>query len=50
MQHMADAVLAGRKNMVAKNEGADGKGKGKGKPAAKAAPAAAPAKDAPAAS
>ena len=35
MQHMADAVLAGRKNIVAKNEGADGKGKGKGKPAAK---------------
>ncbi len=45
MQHMADAVLAGRKNIVAKNEGAD-KGKGKGKPAAKAAPAAAPDKDA----
>ena len=39
MQHMADAVLAGRKNIVAKNEGSDGKGKGK--PAAKA-PAAAP--------
>ena len=43
MQHMADAVLAGRKNIVAKNEGAD---KGKGKPAAKAAPAAVPDKDA----
>ena len=48
MSHMADAVLAGRKNIVAKNEGADGKpaaAAGKPKPAAEvpdkdAAPAA----------
>ena len=39
VSHMADAVLAGRKNVVAKNEGADGKPAGKPKP--KAAPAAA---------
>ena len=41
MSHMADAVLAGRKNIVAKNEGADGKPgapKGKTKPAAEATP------------
>ena len=41
MSHMADAVLAGRKNIVAKNEGADGKPgapKGKTKPAAEAIP------------
>ncbi len=48
MSHMADAVLAGRKNLTAKNEGADPKGKGKpkAKPAAAVAaaePAAAPA-------
>ena len=48
MSHMADAVLAGKKNIVAKNEGADGKpaaAAGKPKPAAEvpdkdAAPAA----------
>ena len=39
VSHMADAVLAGRKNVVAKNEGADGKPGGKPKPKA-AAPAA----------
>ena len=37
---MADAVLAGRKNVVAKNEGADGKPARKPKPKAAAAPAA----------
>ena len=51
MQHMADAVVAGSKNVVAKNEGADNRSKSsapKGKPApAKAAPA--PAAEAPAA-
>ena len=48
MAHLADAVLAGAKNIVAKNEGAD-KG-GKGRPAAAAAPATpAPAAAAPAA-
>lgn len=48
MSHMADAVLAGKKNIVAKNEGADGKPGAKGgKPAAKAKPAeAVPDKDA----
>ena len=44
VSHMADAVLAGRKNVVAKNEGADGKPGGKPKaapaPAAEKAPAA----------
>ena len=43
MTHMADAVLAGKKNLVAKNEGADPKGPGpetqKTAPAATAAPA-----------
>ena len=47
MSHMADAVIAGAKNVVAKNEGKDSKAKGKKKPpapkAAAAAPAAAPA-------
>lgn len=50
VSHMADAVIAGRKNIVAKNEGSDKKGgKPAGKPAAKApAPAAkAPAAKAP---
>lgn len=47
MAHLADAVLAGAKNIVAKNEGAD-KG-GKGRPAAAPAAAAAPATPAPAA-
>jgi small subunit ribosomal protein S2 len=40
VSHMADAVLAGRKNVVAKNEGKDAKsGSGKPAPAAKPAPA-----------
>ena len=40
MSHMADAVIAGKKNIVAKNEGADGKpaAAGKSKPAAEAVP------------
>ena len=48
MSHMADAVIAGKKNIVAKNEGKDSKGGGP-KGAAKgedAKPAAAPAKEA----
>ena len=56
MSHMADAVLAGKKNIVAKNEGADGKpaaAAGKPKPAAEvpdkdAAPAAEAAAEKPA--
>ncbi len=40
LSHMADAVLAGSKNVVAKNEGKDKSG---GKPAARSAPAPAPA-------
>ena len=43
MNHLADAVLAGAKNIVAKNEGADKGGAKKGKPAAKPAAAPAPA-------
>ena len=42
MSHMADAVIAGKKNIVAKNEGADGKpaaaAKAKSEPAAAAVP------------
>jgi small subunit ribosomal protein S2 len=39
MTHMADAVLAGRKNVVAKNEGADAKGgEAKAAPKAEAVP------------
>ena len=53
MSHMADAVLAGKKNIVAKNEGADGKpAAAQTKPAAaqaKPAPEAVPDKDAEAA-
>ena len=40
MSHMADAVIAGAKNVVAKNEGKDAKGGKKKPPAPKAAPAA----------
>ena len=49
MSHMADAVLAGKKNIVAKNEGADGKpAAAQTKPAAaQTKPAAAQAKPAP---
>ena len=43
VSHMADAVLAGRKNVVAKNEGADGKPKAKAAPAPAAEKAPAPA-------
>ena len=43
VSHMADAVLAGRKNVVAKNEGADGKPKPKAAPAPAAEKAPAPA-------
>ena len=55
MSHMADAVLAGKKNIVAKNEGKDGKRKPKGDAAPKGdapkaeAPAEAAAEAAPAA-
>ena len=46
MSHLADAVIAGKKNIVAKNEGKDRTGRKnrpKSKPKAKKAPAAAPA-------
>ena len=50
VSHMADAVIAGRKNIVAKNEGADKKGGKKpgGKPSGKAPAAKGPAAKAPA--
>ena len=54
MSHMADAVIAGSKNVVAKNEGKDSgggkKASGKSAPPKSAPPKAAPAKAAPAAS
>jgi small subunit ribosomal protein S2 len=49
VSHMADAVLAGRKNVVAKNEGKDGKPGAKSAAAKPAAASAAPAAAAPAA-